>query len=172
VASPRRRGGLGTGLAALLPAAAGGPPHPALATIANIATSDKHRRTVPGRGDVTTATLELLREMLAVDTSAYLHQPLGESARLAVCVAPAMRQGPDGFELLRGMKTVLETNERERTLDLAGLSGALFVSNGPRSRGVHLIANAGRPLEPSVRETGRALSGLFSAIIHRLEDAW
>ena len=162
---------MGTGLAAILPAAAGGPPHPALASVANIANSDKERRTVAGHVDVISVTLELLREMLAVDCCAYLHQPLGDGARLTVCHGAALAQRPDGFELLRGMKAVLETDEREGVIELSGLSGALFASNGPRSRGVHLIASA-NPLAGSVRDSGRALSGLLAAVIHRLEDPW
>jgi len=143
-----------------------------LATIANIASSDKERRTVAGHVDVITVTLELLRDMLAVDCCAYLHQPLGEGARLTVYHGPSLVERPDGFELLRGMKTVLETDERERAIELAGLSGALFASNGARSRGVHLIASADHPLESSVRDSGRMLSGLLAAVIHRLEDPW
>ena len=167
MASERRRGGLGTGLAAILPSVADAAPHPALAMISKQTETDTssvgaaHSRLI-------SATLSVMLEALDVDCCAYLHQRLGEGPHLAVCA----NRAPDAFDMLAEMKRELVNDDREKALALAGFDGVLVSSNGERSRGVHLVAVADVPLHESTRQAGRSVSRLFAAVIHRLEAPW
>lgn len=166
----RRRGGLGTGLAAIIPAAAMAPPHPALATILSIPRSDDDHYAVVAHRDVILVTLEVMRETLELDYCAYLHQGVGDSTRLAVCSRPELSPAPDGFRLLGLMKRFVETDQPEQSVILPGCGGVLFLSSGARSRGVHFLPSVGTPLNGPARDAARSMCRLYGSVIHRLEE--
>ena len=118
------------------------------------------------------ATVRALRNSLDVDLCAYLHQPLGESASLVVASSPRGVAAPDGFAFLEAMKAALESDRLERAAHVADYHVVMFSSNGPRSRGLHLIGSESQSLSAPAVDAARGQCRLLAAVVHNLEETW
>jgi hypothetical protein len=123
----------------------------------------------PANRTIVVAMLRSLRSNLDVDLCAYLHQPLGEGASLAIAARPGV-EPLQCFGLFDAMKALLEGDSGERTMKIYGYHAIMFSSNGPRSRGVHLVASIGPfPVGLSI-ELARQQCRLLSSVVHDLQD--
>lgn len=140
------------GLDALIP---GGGPHGAHGAHGAHAGTGGYR-------DLVTASLEVLRSLVAVDLSAFVYRVDGEGYRAIGRRPPA---GFDAFELLSTARAQLEAGRGFGEYPVGDVRCVGFASAGRRSRGVVLLGRIGERLTTDELRTVAPICQVLGALL-------
>jgi hypothetical protein len=134
-----RLGGLGRGLAEILPTGESPSPESSAGDAGPELPADQHH--------LMFADLETIAEALGVDLCAYLYRPMGEGFRVVVTTRPDVAGAPDPFALLDLMRASVPSIDQ--TVTVGPYECTMITSSGRRSSGVLLIGKLREPLTPT-----------------------
>jgi hypothetical protein len=121
--------------------------------------------------DIVYAGLAALQAAVKVDLAAYLHASEEQGPQLFLGTPDLASIDPsEAFGLFSALRDALQdAHEGDETMLLGGYLAVVLSSEGPRSRGLHVVGRKETPFEESERETVTALSRAIGSIVHALE---
>jgi hypothetical protein len=121
--------------------------------------------------DIVYAGLEALRAAVRLDLCAYLHATEDQGPQLFLGTPDLASIDPtEAFALFSALRDALEdAHEGDETMLLGGYLAVVLSSDGPRSRGLHVVGRKETPFEDGERATVTALSKAVGAIVHAME---
>ena len=153
-----RRGGLGRGLEAILHARTAAAP------------TERRSQLEEAIEDLVYDGLDGLTAVLDLDLCAYLHVPDNAGPQLCMRTPDLATIGPTrAFDLFSGMRSVLEAGPEQVDVNIGGFLGTAIGTDGPQSRGLHVLGRSDRGLDLQECRAAMLLCRSLGRAVHVLE---
>src|SRR3954454_5096978 len=153
-----RRGGLGRGLEAILHARASDGP------------TERRSQLEEAIEDLVYDGLDGLTTALDLGLCAYLHLPDNAGPQLCMRTPDLSSIGPTrAFDLFSGMRAVLEASPEQVDVNIGGFLGTAIGTEGPQSRGLHVLGRHDRSLDLQEGRAALLLCRSLGRAVHVLE---
>ncbi|MGZ4126813.1 MAG: hypothetical protein ACXVQY_00670 [Actinomycetota bacterium] len=121
--------------------------------------------------EIVYAGLEALKAAVPLDLCAYLHAAADQGPQLFLGSPDLASIDPsEAFSLFSALRDALgDTHEGDETMLLGGYLAVAVSSEGPHSRGLHVVGRRETPFEETERATIARLARSVAAIVHRVE---
>jgi len=122
--------------------------------------------------DIVYAGLEALRTAVPLDLCAYLHETEDQGPQLFLGSPDLASIDPtEAFGLFTALRDALhDPHEGDETMLLGGYLAVALSSQGPRSRGLHVVGRRETPFEEEERMLIARLTHAVAAIVHMVEQ--
>src|SRR6266567_3020020 len=122
--------------------------------------------------DIVYAGLEAIRAAVPLDLCAYLHATEDQGPQLFLGSPDLGSIDPtEAFSLFSALRDALhDPHEADETMLLGGYLAVAVSSEGPVSRGLHVVGRKEMPFEDAERETVARLARAVGSIVHSLEQ--
>ena len=122
--------------------------------------------------DVVYAGLEAMRAAVPLDLCAYLHATEDQGPQLFLGAPDLASIDPtEAFSLFSALRDALhDPHEGDETILLGGYLAIAVSSDGPRSRGLHVVGRRETPFEHEERAVVARLAGSLGRLIHSIEQ--
>jgi hypothetical protein len=122
--------------------------------------------------DIVYAGLEAMRTAIPLDLCAYLHAAEDQGPQLFLGFPDLASIDPtEAFSLFTALRDALhDPHEGDETMLLGGYLAVAVSSEGPLSRGLHVVGRKETPFEEQEREVIARLSHSLGAVVHSLEQ--
>src|SRR5258706_7042500 len=122
--------------------------------------------------DIVYAGLEAIRAAVPLDLCAYLHATEDQGPQLFLGSPDLGSIDPtEAFSLFSALRDALhDPHEADETMLLGGYLAVAVSSEGPLSRGLHVVGRKETPFEDAEREVIARLSASIGTIVHSLEQ--
>jgi hypothetical protein len=122
--------------------------------------------------DVVYAGLEAMRAAVPLDLCAYLHATDDQGPQLFLGAPDLASVDPsEAFSLFTALRDALhDPHEGDETMLLGGYLAIALSTDGPRSRGLHVVGRRETPFEPEERAVIARLAGSLGRLVHSVEQ--
>ena len=122
--------------------------------------------------DIVYAGLEAMRTAVPLDLCAYLHESEDQGPQLFLGSPDLASIDPtEAFALFTALRDALhDPHEGDETMLLGGYLAVALSSQGPRSRGLHVVGRRETPFEEGERALIARLAHSIAAIVHTIEQ--
>jgi hypothetical protein len=122
--------------------------------------------------DVVYTGLEAMRAAVPLDLCAYLHATEDQGPQLFLGAPDLASIDPtDAFSLFTALRDALQDpHEGDETMLLGGYLAIAVSTEGPVSRGLHVVGRHETPFEPEERAIIARLAGALGRLIHSVEQ--
>lgn len=122
--------------------------------------------------DVVYTGLEAMRAAVPLDLCAYLHATEDQGPQLFLGAPDLASIEPtDAFSLFTALRDALQDpHEGDETMLLGGYLAIAVSTEGPLSRGLHVVGRHETPFEPEERAIIARLAGALGRLIHSVEQ--
>lgn len=122
--------------------------------------------------DVVYTGLEAMRAAVPLDLCAYLHATDDQGPQLFLGAPDLASIDPtDAFSLFTALRDALQDpHEGDETMLLGGYLAIAVSSEGPLSRGLHVVGRHETPFEPEERAVVARLAGALGRLVHSVEQ--
>ena len=122
--------------------------------------------------DVVYAGLEAMRAAVPLDLCAYLHATEDQGPQLFLGAPDLASIDPtEAFSLFTALRDALhDPHEGDETMLLGGYLAIALSTQGPLSRGLHVVGRRETPFEPEERAVIGRLAGSLGRLIHSVEQ--
>jgi hypothetical protein len=122
--------------------------------------------------DIVYAGLEAMRTAIPLDLCAYLHAAEDQGPQLFLGTPDLASIDPtEAFSLFSALRDALhDPHEGDETMLLGGYLAVAVSSEGPHSRGLHVVGRKETPFEDPERGVIARLSASLGAIVHSFEQ--
>ena len=122
--------------------------------------------------DVVYAGLEAMRAAVPLDLCAYLHATEDQGPQLFLGAPDLASIEPsEAFNLFTALRDALhDPHEGDETMLLGGYLAIALSTDGPLSKGLHVVGRRELPFEPEERAVIARLAGSLGRLIHSVEQ--
>jgi hypothetical protein len=122
--------------------------------------------------DVVYTGLEAMRAAVPLDLCAYLHATEDQGPQLFLGAPDLASIDPtEAFSLFTALRDALQDpHEGDETMLLGGYLAIALSTQGPLSRGLHVVGRRETPFEPEERAVIARLAGSLGRLIHSVEQ--
>lgn len=122
--------------------------------------------------EIVYAGLDLLRATMPLDLCAYVHASADFGPQLFLRAPDLSSMKPtEAFTLFARLRDVLEGRQEADALHIGDYVASAIVTQGPRSRGLHVIGRRGEALAEEERAVVARACRAVGTVCHALEDS-